>query len=48
MITEIVNVTLLLWQGNYDIKNVKILIEPNLNENFIDEKFLKTQLNTLP
>ena len=47
MLIEIVNITFLLWQGNYKSKNVKILIDPDLNENYIDENFLKKQLDTI-
>ena len=47
LITEIVDITLLLWDGDYNLNNVKILIDPDINGMFIDEKFLKERLNTI-
>ncbi|MFX0136214.1 MAG: hypothetical protein ACFFDN_21420 [Candidatus Hodarchaeota archaeon] len=48
MITEVVDITFLLWDDNYEVKNAKILIEPNLSGSYIDEQFLKGKLDTMP
>ncbi|NVM01753.1 MAG: hypothetical protein HWN67_05435 [Candidatus Helarchaeota archaeon] len=48
MITEVVNITFLLWDDNYEINDIKILINPNLVGSYIDEQFLKGNLDTIP
>lgn len=41
-------VTLLLWKEDIQINEVKILINPDINEMFIDEDFLKKSLESIP
>jgi hypothetical protein len=48
MITEVVNITFLTWDNNYKINDIKILINPNIIGSFIDEQFLKGNLDTIP
>ncbi|MHA1380004.1 MAG: hypothetical protein ACTSRG_16660 [Candidatus Helarchaeota archaeon] len=47
MISEIGHVTLLTWIGNYEIDEVKILIDPGVNGMFIDEQLLKDKLKDI-
>ncbi len=46
--TEIINIVFLLWDKNYEVNNIKILIDPSLSGNYIDEKFLKERIDVIP
>lgn len=47
MIIENGNIVLLTWERNYEINNVKVLIDPKISGMFIDEELLKKSLNDI-
>jgi len=46
--SEIGNITLLTWEGNFELDNVQLIIDPNIDGMFIDEEILKSTLKDMP